>query len=71
MMWLKSRLAIIGGAIGALLFALWKAKRAGAEGERNEQMRETLERLEAGRHAVRDGRDKPLDQRVRDNDAKW
>lgn len=68
---LKIVLAVIGAAVVALLTALGQARQAGKQDAEDEANANTLERIEAGRQAVRDGRGNLPDDRVRNNDDAW
>ena len=66
-------IGMIGAAVLAAVGAYFAGRQSGKQGQRNEQMRDTAQRQQAGREAVRNGRasgDSP-DQRLRDNDGHW
>jgi len=65
--------AIIASAIGAVLVAYFRGKSEGKKGAQYDALKDTQERIENGRDAVRDGRasgDTPAD-RLRSNDGRW
>jgi len=59
------------GAIIAVVLAFLRGKSAGRKGAQHDAMRDTLDRVEKGRDAVRDGRGRDPANRLRDNDDKW
>ena len=66
-------IGMIGAAVLAAVGAYFAGRQSGKQRQRNEQMRDTAQRQQAGREAVRNGRasgDSP-DQRLRDNDGHW
>lgn len=60
---------IVGGV--AVLVALFAARRSGANRVRLDHATDRQRRVEAGRDAVRDNRDRDPSQRLRDNDGRW
>jgi len=68
---LAAILAAIGGAIVVAFGAWWRGRATGKADERARNARETQERVERGREAVRDGRDDDPSDRLRRNDGKW
>lgn len=64
-------LAALGAAVVAVLAAYAGGRGAGRKGAENDAMRETINRVEKGRDAVRDGRGGDPAERLRKNDGKW
>lgn len=68
-------IAGLGIALAAVVAAWFGGQRKGAKNERTEAIKEALEdeqnRMEAGRDAVRDGRDRDPDASLRANDGSW
>lgn len=63
-----SAVVAILGVIATVFVKGGNAKKREIE---NETLRDTQDRLEKGRDAIRDGRDKSPVDRLRDNDGKW
>jgi len=59
------------GAVVAVMVAYFRGKSAGKKGAEHDAMQDTFDRLEKGRDAVRDGRGRDADDRLRSNDGKW
>jgi dienelactone hydrolase len=68
---IKTWLALAGAAVVAVALAFFRGRSAGKKDAENEQARETIDRTEAGRDAVQDGRDSGLSpaDRLRRNDG--
>ena len=71
-------LLLLGGLVGAIMAGLvWiarlvnKAEERGRKEAERDGLRDTQERMERGREAVRAGRGADPDQRVRNNDGRW
>lgn len=58
-------------ALGAVIAAYMKGRSSGKKEAQGDALKDTAERLQKGRDAVRDGRDGDPADRLRDNDAKW
>lgn len=68
---LVSALVGIAGFIVAIGAAFFGGRKAGRKGAQADAMQDTLDRVDRGRDAVRDGRgDNPAD-RLRRNGAEW
>ncbi len=72
LIWLVAALGAVGGVVLGRIWGRVEGKRAGNREFERDAMENTLEKLEAGRRAVRDGRDAgdPA-QRLRHNDGAW
>lgn len=72
LIWLVAALGAIGGVVLGRLLGRAEGKRTGREEAFQDAQRDQTDRLDAGRKAVRDGRDAgaPAD-RLRDNDNAW
>ena len=70
---IKTWAAVAGAFVLALVAAFWRGRSAGRQGVQNEQARDTLDAIERGRDAVRDGRagGGTPDERLRQNDGRW
>lgn len=68
---IKTWLAIAGAALVAFFAYGTMQRRAGQQDEKDKGNADTLERTQAGRDAVRDGRGADPDDRLRDNDDRW
>jgi len=64
-------IAAVGAGVVAILGYGWGQKRKGKEELRNENLRNTQERLQEGRDHLRANRDDDPDERVRRNDGRW
>ncbi|MGR3495239.1 hypothetical protein [Citreimonas sp.] len=75
MIGLTEILAGLGIALAAVVAAWIGGQRKGAKNERTAATKEALEdeknRMEAGRAAERDGRDRSPDASLRENDGSW
>lgn len=58
-------------ALIAVIAAFSRGKSTGRKEAQNDAIKDTSQSLENGRNAVRAGRDKSPEQRMRDNDGKW
>ena len=72
LIWLIATLGTVGGVVLGRLLGRAEGKRTGREEAHLDAQRDQTNRLDAGRKAVRDGRDAgaPAD-RLRDNDNAW
>jgi len=72
LIWLVAALGTVGGVVLGRLLGRAEGKRTGREEAHLNAQRDQTERMDAGRKAVRDGRDAgaPAD-RLRDNDNAW
>jgi len=68
----------LGQTLGAILMSVLAVltlgkikKREGREEAENDALRDASERVESGRDAVRAGRNKSPDERLRENDGSW
>jgi hypothetical protein len=69
---LKAWLAIAGAALMAFAAAYFRGRAAGRADAQTEALEDDARRMEAGRAAVRDGRDAGTpDERLRRNDGQW
>lgn len=59
------------GAIVAVALAYFRGKSAGKKGAEHDAMQDTLDRVQKGRDAVRDGRGRNPADRLRENDGRW
>lgn len=64
-------IGVILGAIVTALGAYIMGRQKGKKDQANEQMQDTVDRLQKGREALRDGRDLDPADRLRSNDGKW
>lgn len=65
---------ILGGAVAALVAvvtAFFKGKNAGRKEVERDAYQDTIDRINKGRDAVRDGRGRDPADRLRDNDQNW
>ncbi len=72
LIWLVAALGAVGGVVLGRLWGHAEGKRAGKREAERDALEGTLERMERGRDAVRDGRDAgdPV-ERLRRNDGAW
>ena len=72
LIWLVAALGTVGGVILGRLLGRAEGKRTGKEEAHLDAQRDQTDRMDAGRKAVREGRDvgAPAD-RLRDNDNAW
>ena len=72
LIWLVAALGAVGGIALGRIWGRVEGKRVGKREAERDAMEETIGKLEAGRRAVRDGRDAgdPAD-RLRRNDGAW
>jgi len=70
---IKLWLAAAGGVIVAIAWAFLRGWQRAKKDAANEQMRDSQERQQSGREALRDGRDSGAapDERLRNNDGRW
>ena len=70
---IKTWAAVAGAFVLALVAAFWRGRSAGRQGAQNERAKDTLDAIERGRDAVRDGRagGGTPDERLRQNDGRW
>jgi hypothetical protein len=72
LIWVIGALAAVGGVVLGRLLGRAEGKHTGREEAYRDAQRDQTDRMDAGRKAVRDGRDAgaPAD-RMRDNDNAW
>ncbi len=72
LIWLIAALGAVGGVILGRVWGRVEGERTGRRKGERDAMEETIEKLERGRTAVRDGRSSgdPAD-RLRRNDGRW
>lgn len=72
LIWLVAALGAVGGVVLARLLGRVEGKRAGKREAERDAMEQTIEKVERGRAALRDGRGAgdPA-QRLRRNDGRW
>ena len=72
LIWLVAVLGAVGGVVLGRLLGRAEGKRTGRKEAHLDAQRDQTDRMDAGRKAVRDGRDAgaPAD-RLRDNDNAW
>lgn len=72
LIWLVAALGAVGGVILGHLLGRAEGKRTGREEAHQDARSDQIDRMDAGRKAVRDGRDAgaPAD-RLHDNDNAW
>jgi len=72
LIWLVAALGAVGGVVLGRLWGRVEGERAGKREAERDAMEETIEKVERGRAAVRDGRGAgdPAD-RLRRNDGRW
>lgn len=63
-------LGLIAGWLGFKSYGASQRK-AGRKEAEHDALKDTLDRVDKGRKAVRDGRDADPDDRLRDNDERW
>jgi hypothetical protein len=73
--WLTTRIGRFVAAAGALLAVVVgvfvSGRREGAQKAKTEALEDEQKRVEKGREHLRDNRDKPNVERLRDNDRRW
>lgn len=72
LIWLVAALVAVGGVVLGRVWGRVEGERAGKREAERDAMEETIEKVERGRAAVRDGRcaGDPAD-RLRRNDGRW
>jgi hypothetical protein len=72
LIWLVAALGAVGGVVLARVWGRVEGKRAGKREAERDAMDDTVEKVERGRDAVRDGRGAgdPA-ERLRRNDGRW
>jgi uncharacterized membrane-anchored protein YhcB (DUF1043 family) len=72
LIWLVAALGAVGGVVLGRVWARAEGERVGKQEAERDAMEETIEKVERGRDAVRDGRGAgdPAD-RLRRNDGRW
>ncbi len=68
---LKAAVAAIVIAVAAIAATFLRGKAAGRKDQEDRTNAETLDALERGREAVRDGRGRDDAQQLRDNEDQW
>ena len=71
LIWLVAALGAVGGVVLGHIWGRVEGKRAGKREFERDAYEDTVEKLEAGRKAVRDGRGPDPAERLRRNDGAW
>ena len=71
LIWLVAALGALGGLMLGRIWGRVEGKRRGKREAERDAYEDTLGKLEAGRKAVRDGRNADPAERLRRNDGRW